>query len=159
MNHDSAAIARCVSSVVARFKEQPGPLLEILHAVQDDLGYVPPDAVPLIADALNLSRAEVHGVVSFYHHFHETPFANNVLKLCRAEACQSMNGNAIADLAKRRLGCDFGATRADGRLTLEAVYCLGLCACAPAAMFNGRPLGRIDAARIEEVAIECGAHS
>lgn len=159
MNHDSAAIARCVSSVVARLKEQPGPLLEILHAVQDDLGYVPPEAVPLIADALNLSRAEVHGVVSFYHHFHETPSASNVLKLCRAEACQSMNGNAIADLAKRRLGCDFGGTRADGRLTLEAVYCLGLCACAPAAMFNGRPLGRIDAARIEEVAIECGAHS
>lgn len=159
MSLDATTIARCVNSAVARFKEQPGPLLEILHAVQDDLSCVPPEVVPLIADALNLSRAEVHGVVSFYHHFRETRPAGNVLQLCRAEACQSMNGNAIADLAKRRLGCEFGGTRADGRLTLEAVYCLGLCACAPAAMFNGRPLGRIDAARIEEVAIECGAHS
>jgi formate dehydrogenase subunit gamma len=159
MNHEAAAIAHCVNSAVARLREEPGPLLQILHAVQDDLGYVPPGAVPLIADALNLSRAEVHGVVSFYHHFRETPPAGNVLKLCRAEACQSMNGNALAELAQRRLGCEFGATRADGRLTLEAVYCLGLCACAPAAMFNGRPLGRIDAARIEEVAIESGVRA
>lgn len=156
MSHEAAAITRCVNSAVERLKGQPGPLLEILHAVQDDLGHVPPDAVPLIADALNLSRAEVHGVVSFYHHFREAPSANNVLKLCRAEACQSMNGNAIAELAMRRLGCEFGGTRADGRLTLEAVYCLGLCACAPAALFNGRPIGRLDAARIEEVAVECG---
>ncbi|HEU4780537.1 MAG TPA: NAD(P)H-dependent oxidoreductase subunit E, partial [Steroidobacteraceae bacterium] len=99
------------------------------------------------------------GVVSFYHHFRETRAAGNVLKLCRAEACQSMDGAAIAEFAKQRLGCDFGETSTDGQLTLEAVYCLGLCACAPAAMFNGRPLGRIDAKRIDELANECGARS
>jgi formate dehydrogenase subunit gamma len=159
MKIDPAWMERCVSGAVLRLQGQPGPLLEILHAVQDELGCVPPAAVPLIADALNLSRAEVHGVVSFYHHFHQTLTASNVLQLCRAEACQSMNGAAIADFAKKRLGCDFGETSADGNLTLEAVYCLGLCACAPAAMFNGRPLGRIDAARIEEVANESGVRT
>ena len=156
MKMDPATIERGVGAALLENKDQPGPLLEILHAVQNELGCVPPAAVPLIADALNLSRAEVHGVVSFYHHFHESPSASNVLQLCRAEACQSMNGAAIAELAKKKLGCDFGETRADGRLTLEAVYCLGLCACAPAAMFNGQPLGRIDAARIDDIANECG---
>lgn len=154
---DPAMVARSVGSALLKNKDQPGPLLEILHAVQNELGCVPAGAIPLIADSLNLSRAEVHGVVSFYHHFHETLSASNVLQLCRAEACQSMNGAAIADLAKKRLGCDFGETSVDGNITLEAVYCLGLCACAPAAMFNGRPLGRIDAARIDEIASECGA--
>jgi len=149
-------VERCVNAAVGKFKGQPGPLLEILHAVQNELECVPYGAVPLIADALNLSRAEVHGVVSFYHHFRETLVGANVLQLCRAEACQSMNGAAIADLAKARLGCDFGETRDDGRVTLEAVYCLGLCACAPAAMLNGRPLGRLDESRIEEIANECG---
>lgn len=159
MKPDAETIARCVDVAVLKVKGEPGPLLQILHAVQDDLGHVPPEAVPRIADALNLSRAEVHGVVSFYHHFRKSPPAGNVLKLCRAEACRAMNGAAIAEIAKQRLGCDFGATRADGRLTLEAVYCLGLCACAPAAMFNGRPLGRIDATHIDEIAVECGARA
>ena len=105
-SHDaeSAAIERCVGAAVARMRDEPGPLLEILHPVQNELGCVPPKSVPLIADALNLSRAEVHGVVSFYHHFRERPAGQHTIKLCRAEACQAMNGDALAEFAKQRLG-------------------------------------------------------
>jgi formate dehydrogenase subunit gamma len=156
MTNELAAIERCVASAIARLGKEAGPLLTILHAVQDELGCVPAAAIPLIAEALNLSRAEVHGVVSFYHHFRETPRGENVLQLCRAEACQSMNGAALADHARKTLGIGFGATRADGRVTLEAVYCLGLCACAPAAMFNGQPLGSIDERQLDELARRCG---
>jgi formate dehydrogenase subunit gamma len=156
MTNEFAAIERCVGAAIARLGSEPGPLLTVLHAVQDGLGCIPATAIPLIADALNLSRAEVHGVVSFYHHFRETRRGENVLQLCRAEACQSMNGAALADHARRRLGIDFGATRADGRVTLEEVYCLGLCACAPAAMFNGQALGRIDERQLDEIARCCG---
>lgn len=145
----AAAIERAVALAVQKTSGEPGPLLEILHAVQDQLGHVPPDAVPLIAEALNLSRAEVHGVISFYHHFRGRPSGANVLTLCRAEACQSMQGREIAEFAQRRLGVGFGETREDGTVTLEAVYCLGLCACAPAAMLNGDPIGRISRATIE----------
>ena len=109
----------------------PGPLLEILHAVQDELGCVPAEAVPLIADALNLSRAEVHGVICFYHHFRDAPAGQNVVQVCRAEACQAMNGDALAEPRDASWASDFGETRADGSVTLEAVYCLGNCACAP----------------------------
>jgi formate dehydrogenase subunit gamma len=139
-----AAIERCVGSAVARMKEEPGPLLEILHLVQNELGCVPPDSVPLIAEALNLSRAEVHGVVSFYHHFREQPAGQHTIKLCRAEACQAMNGDALAAFASQRLGVAFGETRKDGKVTLEAVYCLGNCACAPSAMIDGQLRGRVD---------------
>jgi formate dehydrogenase subunit gamma len=140
----ASAIASAVAFALEKTSGEPGPLLEILHAVQEQLGCVPPEAVPPIADALNLSRAEVHGVVSFYHHFRERPAGRNLLQLCRAEACQSMGSDEVAEFAKSRLGVDFGETRADGIVTLEAVYCLGLCACAPAAMLNGNPCGRID---------------
>lgn len=155
----AANIERCVATAVARMKGEPGPLLEILHSVQNEIGFVPPEAVPLIADALNLSVAEVHGVVSFYHHFRSRPCGRHVLKLCRAEACQSMNGAAVADLAKKRFGCDLGETSADGSVTLEAVYCLGLCAVAPAAMLDERPIGCIGADHIERIANECGSRS
>ena len=144
MTPDGAATERCVAAAVARMRDEPGPLLEILHTVQNELGCVPPDSVPLIADALNLSRAEVHGVVSFYHHFREQPAGQHTIKLCRAEACQAMNGNALAAFASRRLGVAFGETRKDGRVTLEAVYCLGNCACAPSAMIDGQLRGRMD---------------
>jgi len=150
------ALRRCIESALAKHDQEPGPLLEILHTVQSELGCIPADAVPLIADGLNLSRAEVHGVVSFYHHFRKSPPAARVLQLCRAEACQSMNGAALADFARQRLGVEFGATRADGRITLEAAYCLGLCACAPAGLFNGQPRGRLDRQSIDEIAEGCG---
>ena len=149
---NDAAIKRCVSAAVASLDGEPGPLLEILHSVQNELGCVPAEAVPLIADALNLSRAEVHGVVSFYHHFRDRPAGRGTLKLCRAEACKSMGGDALADFAKQRLGIDFGQTRADGLMTLEAVYCLGLCACAPSAMWNGQVMGRVTQRDIDEIA-------
>ena len=144
MTIDMAAIERCVGTAVARMKAEPGPLLEILHSVQNELGCVPAESVPLIADALNLSRAEVHGVVSFYHHFRGQPAGAHTIKLCRAEACQAMNGDALAAFARQRLGIEFGETRTDGKVTLEAVYCLGNCACAPSAMIDGHLRGRLD---------------
>ena len=143
-------------AAVARMKDEPGPLLEILHSVQHELGFVPPEAVPLIADALNLSRAEVHGVVSFYHHFRDQPAGQHTIALCRAEACQAMNGNALADFAKRRLQLDFGQTREDGKVTLDAVYCLGNCACAPSAMIDGQLRGRVDEQALSECADRWG---
>jgi formate dehydrogenase subunit gamma len=141
---------------VERVRGEPAPLLEILHAVQDQLGFVPPESVPLIADALNLSRAEVHGVVSFYHHFRDAPRGHHTLALCRAEACKSMNADALAEFARKRLGVGFGETRGDGRVTLDAVYCLGNCACAPSAMIDGELRGRVDVQAIAEFAQRCG---
>jgi len=127
-----------------------GPLLPILHDLQAAFGCVPPEAVPIVAAALNLSRAEVHGVVSFYTDFRETPHGRRVVKVCRAEACQSMGGEAAAAALLRRLGVDWGGTTADGEITVEPVYCLGLCAVAPAALVDGEPLGRVDAERLAQ---------
>jgi formate dehydrogenase subunit gamma len=155
MTQASAAIERCVSEAVQSLRDEPAPLLEILHAVQHRLGFVPPESVPLIADALNLSRAEVHGVVSFYHHFRDAAPGRHTLALCRAEACKSMNADALAELAQERLGLAFGQTRADGQVTLDAVYCLGNCACAPSAMIDGELRGRVDAQTIAEFAQRC----
>jgi formate dehydrogenase subunit gamma len=126
-----------------------GAALPIFHALQEEFGCVPEDAVPMVADALNLTRAEAHGIVTFYHDFRRAPPGRHVLKLCRAEACQSMGGAALAEQAQARLRVDWGETAGDGSVTLEAVYCLGLCACAPAAMLDGRPLGRLDSARLD----------
>ncbi len=145
------AVAQAVDAALAAYAKEPGPLLEILHAVQGELGCVPPEAVPLIADGLNLSRAEVHGVISFYHHFRERPPGRVVVQVCRAEACQSMNGDALADAVRQKLGVDFGQTRADGAVSLEAVYCLGNCACAPAMMVDGELRGRVDPARLGDL--------
>jgi formate dehydrogenase subunit gamma len=140
-----------VLGIVERNKARPGNLLEVLHAVQDELGYVPPAAVPLIATELNLSRAEVHGVVTFYHHFRHAPSGAHTLQLCRAESCQSMGADALADHAKSRLGIDFKQTTADGRYTLEPVYCLGNCACSPALMLDGELHGRVTPERFDEL--------
>jgi formate dehydrogenase subunit gamma len=129
-----------------------GPLLPILHAIQEAFGYVPEAAVPQIAKALTLSKAEVHGVISFYHDFREKPAGRHVLKLCRAEACQTMGADAVADRIKKALGIDWHETTADGRVTLEPVFCLGLCACGPAAMVDGRLVGRVDETVVAEVA-------
>lgn len=144
-----SAVSRSVDEAVARFKDVPGGLLPILHAIQDDVGHVPPAAIPTIASALNLSRAEVHGVVSFYHHFRVRPAGRHVLQMCRAEACQSMGGDSLAAHTRERLGIDFHETTADGNLTLEPVYCLGQCACSPAVMVDGVPHGRMTAERLE----------
>jgi len=126
-----------------------GAALPILHALQAAFGFVPEDAVPMIAEALNLSRAEVHGIVTFYHDFRRTPPGRHILKLCRAEACQSMGGDALADHAQERLRASWHETTTDGALTLEPVYCLGLCACAPAGMLDDRVVGRLDRDRLD----------
>jgi formate dehydrogenase subunit gamma len=156
MTAEVEKLQRCVGDALARFAHEPGPLLEILHAVQDEFGSVPPEAVPLIADGLNLSRAEVHGVISFYHHFRERSPGRYVVQLCRAEACQSMNSRALEEFVRGRLRVNFGETTADGRVTLEAVYCLGNCACAPSMMVNGQLHGRVTPENFGELAKEWG---
>lgn len=128
-----------------------GPLLPILHALQAEFGFVPQAAVPLIAERLNISRAEVAGVISFYHDFRATPAGHRVVRICRAEACQSMGANTLAAQMQERLGIGWGETTPDGAVTLEAVYCLGLCACAPAAQIDDALIGRADADRIAAV--------
>ena len=132
-----------VDLALARYRGHPGPLLQVLHAVQAALGYVPPAALPLIAEGLNLSRAEVHGVVTFYHHFRNAPAGRHTVQLCQAEACRSMHCELLTEHVKKRLGIDFHGTGADGRFTLEPVYCLGNCACGPALMMDGELHGRV----------------
>jgi formate dehydrogenase subunit gamma len=131
-------------AIIAAHRTVEGATLPVLHALQDEFGYVPEEAVPLIASALNLSRAEVHGVVTFYHDFHDTPRGTHVLKLCGAEACQSMGAELLAEAAKKKLQLGWGETTPDQSVTLERVFCLGLCACAPAAMFDDKVYGVLD---------------
>lgn len=123
--------------------------MPILHAMQAAFGYIPEAAIPMIATALNLSRAEVYGTFSFYHDFRHEPAGKRVLKLCRAEACQSMGGDALAARAEKRLGAKMGDTTADRKVTLEPVYCLGLCSVAPSAMLDGKIVARLDEKRLD----------
>lgn len=146
-----------ISAIVDQYSHLEGPLLPILHAVQEEFGCVPQESLPVIANRLNLSRAEVHGVMSFYHDFREQPAGRHTVKICRAEACQSMGSDRVAEHAKGRFKVGFGETAPDGSVTLEAVYCLGLCACAPAAMVDGKVVGRVDEARIDAIAEEVRA--
>ncbi|MGF0539613.1 formate dehydrogenase subunit gamma [Agrobacterium sp. ES01] len=141
-------------SIIEDLRGLEGPLLPILHAIQDAFGFVPEEAKPVIANALNLSRAEVHGVVSFYHDYRSHPAGRHVLKLCRAEACQSMGADALASSVKKSLGIDWHETTADGSVTLEPVFCLGLCACAPAAMLDGEVHGRLTADDVRSLIAE-----
>jgi formate dehydrogenase subunit gamma len=148
---DAAARA---AAIIDSMKSMEGPLLPILHGIQEEFGYVPQDTLPLIASALNLSRAEVHGVMTFYHDYRDHPAGRHVLKLCRAEACQSMGGDRLADRVKELLGIDFHQTTLDGSVTLEPVYCLGLCACSPAAMLDGELHGRLSDESLGELIME-----
>ena len=127
---------RAVEAAIAQHEAMPGAMLPILHGIQESVGYIPPEAVQLIAQALNVSRAEVHGVVTYYHYFRQTPPGRHVVQVCRAEACQAMGGDALAAHAKATLACDFHETTEDGAFTLEPVYCLGQCACGPAIMIG-----------------------
>ncbi len=140
--------------VIAGHAHLDGATLPILHALQETFGYIDPEAVPLLAEALNLSRAEIHGVVTFYHDFRSAPAGRHVVKLCRAEACQAVGAVAIADHAKRRLGIDWHGTSLDGAVTLEPVFCLGLCACGPAALVDGEPVAYLDAAAFDRCMAE-----
>ncbi|MCP1167235.1 formate dehydrogenase subunit gamma [Limimaricola litoreus] len=146
-----------LDAILADHADLEGPLLPILHAVQAEWGYVPPEALPLIARGLNISRAEVHGVVSFYHDFREEPAGRHMLKICRAEACQARGGLGIEAAAKTRLGVDWHGTSKDGGVTLEPVYCLGLCATGPAMMLDGRVVARVDKARLDALLAEVEA--
>jgi len=144
------ARARAIINAHAGMK---GPMLPILHALQEEFGCVPEAAKPLVADALNLTRAEVHGIVTFYHDFRSQPAGRRVLKLCRAEACQAMGGEGVAERLLDRLGISWGETTADGALTVEPVYCLGLCATAPAGLVDGKVVGRLSDARLAEALV------
>ena len=149
---DSDAQFDQIAEILEAHRELEGPLLPILHAIQEAFGYVPDSAVPQISAALMLSKAEVHGVISFYHDFRSAPAGRHVLKLCRAEACQAVGADAVAGRIKAALGIDWHETTPDGRVTLEPVFCLGLCACGPAAMVDGRLVGRCDEGVLVEVA-------
>ncbi|MBL8387357.1 MAG: formate dehydrogenase subunit gamma [Hydrogenophaga sp.] len=145
-----------VSALIAEHRDWPGALLPLLHAVQEALGHVPDDAVPAIARALNLSRAEVHGVITYYHFFRREAPGRQVVQVCRAEACQACGGEALLALAERVLGCERHSTRADGAVTLEPVYCLGLCASSPAIQIGERLHARVTPERLQRLLGEAG---
>ena len=142
---------------IAAHQEERGALLPMLHAIQHALGFVPDDLVPEIASALNLSRADVHGVITFYHDFRRQPAGRHVVKLCRAEACQARGGAAIEAAAAKKLGVSMGETRSDGAVTLEPVYCLGLCSIGPNALVDDQPVAMVDTAKLDEIVREVTA--
>src|SRR5262249_55812991 len=150
MTADPKLESRIRSLAEARAAE-PGALLPILHAIQDEVGHVPEMVVGVVADVLNLSRAEVHGVVTFYHFFRTHPGGKHTLYVCRAEACQSMGARKLEQYVREKLGVDFHETTADGRFSLEPVYCLGNCACSPAVMLDETVYGRVTPERIDEI--------
>jgi formate dehydrogenase subunit gamma len=146
--------AEHASEILKSHAGQDGALLPILHDLQAAFGYIPEHAEPLIADALNISRAEVHGVVTFYHDFRHEPAGRRVLKICRAEACQAAGGDKLAALAEAKLGMPLGNTSPDGNVTAEPIYCLGLCAIAPSAMLDGKVVGRLTEKRLDALIAE-----
>ena len=154
MQHVVGDIEPRTIAILDELKGIEGPLLPILNRIQDEFGYIPQEALPVIAHALNITRAEVYGVVSFYHDYREKPAGRHVLKVCRAEACQSMDGERLSRRLLSALGIGWHETTADGAVTVEPVYCLGLCACSPSAMLDGEVIGRLDDARVDQLAAE-----
>jgi formate dehydrogenase subunit gamma len=153
---ESSSIQATVQEIITTLKNKPGALLPILHSVQNALGYVPAESVSVIAKALNLSRAEVHGVISFYHYFRDTQPGKHTIHLCRAESCQAMGGKQLENHVRTRLGIDFHETSADGKFTLEPVYCLGNCACSPAMQIGEEIYGRMSAKKFDETINDMG---
>ncbi len=149
------AIEDTARAIIAQHIGQEGAALPILHALQAEFGYLPKEMLPAVADALNISRAEIFGIATFYHDFHFEPRGKHVLALCRAEACQAMGGVALAERAKARLGVDWGETAPGGEVTLEQTFCLGLCACAPSAAVNGKLVGRLTPEKLDAIIAEC----
>ncbi|MFE9607235.1 formate dehydrogenase subunit gamma [Streptomyces sp. NPDC006012] len=145
------ATQAAITAIVAAHRGERGPLLPILHAIQAELGHVPQEAVPLLAQELNLSRADVHGVVSFYHDFRSEPAGRTTVRICRAEACQALGAGALESCARERAGVPLGETRADGSVTVEQVFCLGNCALGPSVEVNGKVLGRMSAHRLRSI--------
>ncbi len=140
-----------VLEILKNLETLPGNLLPILHEIQDTLGYIPPDAVADIAKVLHLSQAEVHGVITFYHYFRDTPPGKNTIHICRAESCQAMGGKALEVHAKQKLNIDFHETSADNLFSLEKVYCLGNCACSPAITINNEVFGRVTVEKFDQL--------
>jgi len=151
---ETSSMQATVQEIITTLKNKPGALLPILHGVQNALGYVPAESVPVIAKTLNLSRAEVHGVISFYHYFRDTQPGKHTIHLCRAESCQAMGGKHLESHVKTRLGIDFHETTADGKFTLEPVYCLGNCACSPAMQIDEEIYGRVSVNSFDAAIIE-----
>jgi formate dehydrogenase subunit gamma len=149
MNTHSSPDLDAIKALIAERSHLPGAMLPVLHAIQHAVGYIPSDAVPLIADGLNVSRAEVHGVITYYAHFRQQPAGRHVVQLCRAEACQARGADRLAQHATAALGCDFQQTTVDGSFTLEPVYCLGQCACGPAMMIDNELHARVTPARFD----------
>ncbi len=143
MNHLQAWDVDQAQTRIDELKHLEGALLPILNALQEDFGYIEKAAVPMIADALNISKADVHGTISFYHDYRSTPPGQHTLKMCRAEACQAMGCDALIEHVEKRLGARLGETSKDGSFTLEPMYCLGNCALSPAVMLDGKPYGRV----------------
>lgn len=143
-----------IRRIVEAHRAMPGAVLPMLHAIQDEIGWVPAEAVPPIAAALNLSQAEVHGTISFYHHFRRSAPGRHVVHVCRAESCQARGSEALEAHAKASLGVDYHGTSADGAVTLEPVYCLGNCGCSPAIRVDDQIYGRVDAERFDEIVAE-----
>jgi formate dehydrogenase subunit gamma len=143
-----------ISDIVEQFRNEPGPLIEVLHAIQNEFGYIPEEAKSMVAEGLNLSRAEVQGVVTFYHFFRHHPPGRHVVQICQAESCKSMHSDRLTAYAQQKLGVGFHQTTADGQFTLEPVYCLGNCACSPAMMVDGEIYGRLTNERLDEVIAE-----
>ena len=146
--------AAIVASAIAKYADVAGGLMPLLHEVQASLGHIPKDFVATIAQGMGLSRAEVHGVISFYHDFHDQPRGQTTIHLCRAEACQAMGARSLEQHVKTRLDIDFGGTTSDGRYSLEPVYCLGNCACSPSIRIGDDVFARVDAARFDEILAE-----
>jgi formate dehydrogenase subunit gamma len=140
-----------ISRIVSELKARPGALLPILHAVQEELGYVPESAIPIIASELNLTRAEVHGVVTFYHDFRSHPAGRHIVKICQAESCQAVGSARLSTHARERLDIDFHQTTADRSCSLEPVYCLGNCALSPSVMVDNEVFGRVNEQRFDEI--------
>ena len=147
--------ATAAREIALRYGNRPDALLEILHDLQEQLGFIPEAALPALAKSLNLSRAEVHGVVTFYHDYRREPAGRHVIKVCRAEACQSMGANELVGMIERYLKVKLGQTTADGAITVEAAYCLGNCALSPAIMVDEQLVGRVDARKFEKIVAEC----
>jgi formate dehydrogenase subunit gamma len=146
-----------IREIIAEHIGLEGPLLPIFHAMQAEWDHVPQTAIAIIAEVMNIGRAEVHGTMSFYHDFRTQPAGRHVVKLCRAEACQSVGADAMADHARSRLGVDWHGTTKNGNVTLEPVFCLGLCACGPAALVDGKVVGRLDETKLDRIIAEVGA--
>jgi formate dehydrogenase subunit gamma len=156
-NVSEEQLTATLQGLIEKYRTLPGALMPLLHAIQDSVGYVPESAYPSISKALNISVAEVHGVVTFYHHFRTTPSGRHILQVCRAESCQAMGSTALEAHAKKCMNVDYHETTADGALTLEPVYCLGNCALSPAVMLDGDVYGKVSAEDLDTLIAEARA--